>query len=227
MGSLAATLLGTMIFLWVLVLHTSRLAAQPGNPEDWRGIVQALAMSNCAFLLAGALAQRDSFPAPAPTPLTRWLSALAEAGAEFASPLLAISIMALGVEHFVFPNVDTPKVPLWIPQSEMANYLTGAALFAVGVGISVRQTTRLGALALALLLFLSLVFVHLPVVLTSPLFESDWTKNLVLLGGVFFLAKTATGRVKQPASVSGVFTGAENLRRNNARVVPGKSASQR
>ena len=38
----AATLLGTMIFLWVLLLHTSRLAARPDDFGEWRGIFQAL-----------------------------------------------------------------------------------------------------------------------------------------------------------------------------------------
>jgi uncharacterized membrane protein len=38
---LAATLLGSMIFLWVILLHTSRLAAKPHDQAEWRGIFRS------------------------------------------------------------------------------------------------------------------------------------------------------------------------------------------
>ena len=56
---LAATLLGTMFFLWVVVLHAPRVAAAVQNANEWTSLLVALAMSGGAFIVAGALADRD------------------------------------------------------------------------------------------------------------------------------------------------------------------------
>ena len=54
---LAATLLGTMIFAWVLVLHIPRAVADPygliGN--EWTSVFEALAFSGIAFILGRIL----------------------------------------------------------------------------------------------------------------------------------------------------------------------------
>lgn len=52
-GRLAATWLGIMFLLWVLVLHLPRVAASPHNGNEWTSAFVALAMSGGAFLLAG------------------------------------------------------------------------------------------------------------------------------------------------------------------------------
>src|SRR4030095_5859966 len=176
----AAALLGTMILLWVILLHTSRIAANPGNCAEWRGIFQALAMSGCAFALAQSLPSSRSAAANASTGLNQALTVLSEVGGKLAPWFIGISILALGLEHFIFPEVATPQVPLWIPGTTVGNYLTGITLVVLGVGICVPNTRRLSSLSLGILIFLSRAIVHLPVVLNSSRFESDWTKTLVL-----------------------------------------------
>ena len=64
---LAALLLGSMIFIWFLILHIPRAIADPhsGNGNEWTSVFEALAFSGIAFLLAGepantALPQRNS-----------------------------------------------------------------------------------------------------------------------------------------------------------------------
>jgi uncharacterized membrane protein YphA (DoxX/SURF4 family) len=59
LAPLAATLLGTMFFLWVVVLHAPRVAAALHNANEWTSLLVALAMSGGAFIVAGALAERD------------------------------------------------------------------------------------------------------------------------------------------------------------------------
>jgi hypothetical protein len=49
---LAAWLSGAMIFTWFLILHLPRAAAT-GNPSEWSGVFESLAMSGIAFVLAG------------------------------------------------------------------------------------------------------------------------------------------------------------------------------
>jgi uncharacterized membrane protein YphA (DoxX/SURF4 family) len=50
---LAATWLGIMFLLWVLVLHLPRVAAALHNGNEWTSLFVALAMSGGAFMLAG------------------------------------------------------------------------------------------------------------------------------------------------------------------------------
>src|SRR5262245_844635 len=49
---LAAALAGSMIFLWVLVLHIPRALASPHNSNELTAVFEALAMSGSAILIA-------------------------------------------------------------------------------------------------------------------------------------------------------------------------------
>jgi uncharacterized membrane protein YphA (DoxX/SURF4 family) len=50
---LAASLLGLMFLLWVILLHLPRVAAAPRDGKEWTSAFVALAMSGIAFVLAG------------------------------------------------------------------------------------------------------------------------------------------------------------------------------
>jgi uncharacterized membrane protein len=54
---LAATLLGLMFFLWVLLLHLPRVTAAPNNGNEWTSAFVALILSGGAFVLAGTYAE--------------------------------------------------------------------------------------------------------------------------------------------------------------------------
>ena len=56
---LAATMLGVMFFLWVLVLHAPRVAASLHNGDEWSSLFVALALGGGAFVLARASSQPD------------------------------------------------------------------------------------------------------------------------------------------------------------------------
>jgi hypothetical protein len=56
----AATLLGIMFFLWVLLLHFPRVAAAPHNGDEWTSAFVALAMSGGAWMVAGTLPKEDT-----------------------------------------------------------------------------------------------------------------------------------------------------------------------
>jgi hypothetical protein len=58
-GRLAASLLGLMFLLWVIVLHIPRVVASPHNGNEWTSGMIALAMCGGSFVLAGALRQAD------------------------------------------------------------------------------------------------------------------------------------------------------------------------
>ena len=56
---LAATMLGVMFLLWVLVLHAPRVAASLHNGDEWSSLFVALALGGGAFVLARASSQPD------------------------------------------------------------------------------------------------------------------------------------------------------------------------
>jgi uncharacterized membrane protein len=186
----AATLLGSMIFLWVILLHTSRVAANPHDPGEWRGIFQALAMSGFAFVLAGTLAGTGASSQATRSRFGGGMNVLAELGTWLGPYFIAVSMLAFGVQHFIFAEATTPQVPAWIPGTVFGNYLSGTALFATGVGLLFQRTARMAAALLGVLIFLSVIFIHAPIVIASPRFESDWCKALVISGGAFLLAGT-------------------------------------
>ncbi len=57
---LAATLLGAMLFTWVLVLHIPRAIANPygGIGDEWTSVFEALAFSGIAFILGETLGEK-------------------------------------------------------------------------------------------------------------------------------------------------------------------------
>jgi uncharacterized membrane protein len=57
---LAATLLGTMIFIWILVLHIPRAIADPYSDvgNEWTSTFEALAKSGVAFILGQTLGEK-------------------------------------------------------------------------------------------------------------------------------------------------------------------------
>jgi hypothetical protein len=59
-GRLAATLLGAMFLLWVIVLHAPRVLHTLRNGNEWTSAAIALAMSGAGFAVAGAMSRRAS-----------------------------------------------------------------------------------------------------------------------------------------------------------------------
>jgi hypothetical protein len=58
--NVAATLLGTMFLLWVIILHMPRVAAAPGNGTEWTSEFVALAFGGASFLMASSFGRRDA-----------------------------------------------------------------------------------------------------------------------------------------------------------------------
>jgi uncharacterized membrane protein YphA (DoxX/SURF4 family) len=56
---LAPALLGLMFLRWVLILHAPRVAASQYNSDEWTSRFVALAMSGCAWAVAGTQVKRE------------------------------------------------------------------------------------------------------------------------------------------------------------------------
>jgi uncharacterized membrane protein len=56
MARIASILLGTMFFIWVIILHLPRVMARPRNGDEVTSLLVALAMSGASFILAESFA---------------------------------------------------------------------------------------------------------------------------------------------------------------------------
>ena len=111
-------------------------------------------------------------------------------------PLLAIALIAFGLQHLAHGDFVTRVVlswPGWIPGPPVAAYIIGVVLIGVGISIFASWRTRAIALATGALLLVSFVFLSLPRAVTDCLWCGQWTsagKTLALSGGAFLVVAT-------------------------------------
>jgi uncharacterized membrane protein len=106
----------------------------------------------------------------------------------FAIAIVAFGIQQLGTAGFVRL---VPPLPAWIPEPALWARLIGLVLIVLGVAIGARRGARWAAAMLGALIFLSILFLHLPLAFTNPGAGFMWTnpaKALAMLGGVIILA---------------------------------------
>jgi uncharacterized membrane protein len=183
-ATLAATLLGTMIFLFVLLIHVPELKASPGDR-----IIHAVFLRDLSFS-AGAFA----FAIAHSRVLSSGRLTILMATVRLA---IAIPTVYFGVEHFLHPH-HVPVVPLaqllpaWIPAHGFIAYFTGMALIVCGLSMIADWNARLAATWLGTIVFVIVLLVYLPMVLAAP---SDignglnyMVDTLAFSGSVLFLA---------------------------------------
>lgn len=80
----------------------------------------------------------------------------------------ALPMAAFGAQHFTEARFVARMVPAWIPWHLFWTYFVGTALIAAALSIVTRQQAWLSASLLALLLFLFVVSMHIPTLLSKP-----------------------------------------------------------
>ncbi len=159
-SQLAATLLGTMILLFVVLLHIPRVAANPHDRISWAVALRDLSFSGGAFAFAGAQRKLQS------TSRTSLLVTLARY-------TIAVTAIFFGVEHFLHPEF-APGVPLakitptWIPLRLFWAYLAGAVLLVAGACLLINKKSRLAATFLGLTILLIVLVIYLPILISIP-----------------------------------------------------------
>jgi uncharacterized membrane protein len=186
-AQLAATLLGIMFLLFVVLLHIPRVVANPRDRISWAVVLRDLSFSGGAFAFAGAQSKavRPDHSTPALVTMARFL--------------IAIPALFFGVEHFLHPDfapgVPLPKLtPMWVPFRLFWSYLAGAVLLAAGALILVNKKARDAATYLGITILLIILVIYLPIELSIP---SDIGNGLnyfadtLLFSGVAFVLADA------------------------------------
>jgi len=157
-SQLAETLLGTMILLFVVLLHIPRVAANPHDRISWAVALRDLSFSGGAF--AGAQRKLQS------KNTTSLLVTLARY-------VISVTAIFFGVEHFLHPEY-APGVPLakitpdWIPLRLFWAYLAGVVLLAAGACLLLNKKSRLAATYLGLTILLIVLVIYLPILISIP-----------------------------------------------------------
>jgi uncharacterized membrane protein len=139
-----------MFFLFVLLVHAPRVAANPRDRISWAVVLRDLAFGGAAWALAGSQRKKRS-------------RVLVDMG-RFT---IAVPAIFFGVEHFLHPN-NAPGVPLekmmppWVPLGVVWSYLTGAALLSTGIALLLRKKDRIAAAWTGLLISLLVLIVYAP-----------------------------------------------------------------
>jgi uncharacterized membrane protein len=187
---LAATLLGLMISIWVVVLHIPRVFEFSGDNE-FINVFDAVCMLAGAFLLSANLSEKI------------YLEKVSVWGAKVSPILLAIALAVFGIEVFIHGKlvfiVGAPYYEL--PGQHFLIYLTGAVFVAGAAAIAFTKHLRLTSALLGLYILLITILFYTPQLATDIFQAHTWAtllKGMAMGGSVLLLSQLAAN--KQPSS---------------------------
>ena len=184
-------LFGTMMFLFVAMLHIPRVLANPRDRIAWVIVIREMSFAGGGWILAG-----NAMPGQGKSKLIT-----------VGRVLIAIAAIFFGVEHFLHP-VNVPGVPLeklmptWIPGRPLISYLTGAILLVAGACMLLARKTRMAATYLGTWIVLLVVLIYGPILIASLADPSTAVKveglnyffDTLLFGGTILALASATPR---------------------------------
>jgi uncharacterized membrane protein len=135
----------------------------------WTMLGKSLALSG------GALGVAASVRRAAGEPVERW-NTLDVVGRWSLGAFFVLG----GIQHFLFPQFVKTLVPAWIPGSLFWTYVAGTALIASGIGLAVRQTSRLAAALSGAMVLTWVLVLHLPRAVSMNN-QNEWTALLEAL----------------------------------------------
>ena len=180
-GRTVAAITGAFFFLVVVVAQIpSTLTTSPSHLGAWTVAFKALTMCGGAWLVAGSLKERGAN-------LPGFLEAIMPLGRFF----LPITVIAFGIEHFLYPDFVKTLVPNWIPGHLFWTYFAAVALVSSGLGIIFHFKARLAAFLLGVMIFLWFIMLHIPRAIADPRSGNgnEWTSvcEALAFSGIAFL----------------------------------------
>jgi uncharacterized membrane protein YphA (DoxX/SURF4 family) len=182
----AATLLGVMFFLFVLLLHIPRISLHSRDGNEWTSGFVALAMCGGAWVLASASPLLERETADPFLKLGRYFFALA--------------FVAFGIQHFVYAGYAAGLGPPWLLGNPLGACLAGVILVATGAAIVLRMKIPVAATLLATILFLFFLLFYVPRIIGQLHNPGPWTSAfeiLALCGAALVLASSSPSETKR------------------------------
>ena len=175
----AATMLGVMFFLFVVLLHIPRIVLHSHDGNEWTSGFVALAMCGGAWVLASAspLYERET----------------ADPFLKFGQYIFAMAFVAFGMQHFVYARLAVGLGPPWFPGRPLWACAIGVVLVAAGAAIIFGKKSRFAAALLGTILFLFFLLLHIPRICAHPRDPGPWTSGfevLALAADALVLAST-------------------------------------
>jgi len=183
----AATMLGVMFFLFVVLLHIPRIFGNSNNGNEWTSGFVALTMCGGAWIVASAapLEEREK-----PDPFLR-----------LGRYLFALGFVSFGVQHVVFGRLAGGLGPPWVPGGAVLAYVFGIILFVAGMAILIGRQATLPATVLAAITLLYFLLIYAPRIVGKLHDPGPWTSGFEILamsGSALVLASSLAGAEKQP-----------------------------
>ena len=150
-----------VLFLFCQVPHLLFVDPYGKALGTWTKALKELAFSGSAFVVAG------SYPAATIQPASR-LFKLLQKLIPFGRIFFSITMIAFGIDHFLYTEYVAPLVPAWIPDHVFWTYFAGAALIGSGVAIIVKFKLKIVASLLGTMIFLWFIFLHIPRGIADP-----------------------------------------------------------
>lgn len=183
---LSASLLGLMLFLFVVLLHVPNVMTHPGDRFAWAVATRDFSFALGAWTLAA----------------TQMAEAGSEAGRRaivVCRSLFALVLVFYAVEHFLHPEF-TPGVPLpqampaWIPMRAAWGYLTGIMLLIGGVSLLTGKYARASTTVLGITITIVVLCINTPMLAVAALPAEITTginyvaDTMLFAGMIFFVA---------------------------------------
>ena len=188
----SGVLLGTMMFLFVLMLYIPSALTHLHARITWTIVFRESSFGAAGWIIAG-------------TAMERWRREGKSILVNVGRVLITLALVVFGIEHFLYPTA-LPGVPLkkelatWIPGRALIDYVTGAALLLAAGSSLLKRKTRMVATGVAGWLLLLIVIIYVPVMISALLDPAIGVKveginyfadTLLFTGAILALASAA------------------------------------
>lgn len=130
---------------------------------SWSNALKTLVLSGGSLIMAASFLQ-ESQPNTQKSSLTRAMEKMIPAGRIFFS----ITMIAFGIDHFIYTDFVATLVPSWIPGHLFWTYFAAIALIGSGLCIIFKIQLRTIALLTGVMLFIWLIILHIPRGIAAP-----------------------------------------------------------
>ena len=153
----AAGVLFVYTLLWLVLLKLPSIARAPLIEANWMGSAEIVVIVAAGWVLVAL---------PSHTTPGRWT--------RVAQLAFGLSLIPLGISHFVYSKATIGFVPAWLPFRAGWAYLGGAGHIAAGLGVLFGVLPRLAARLEAAMIGVFTLLVWAPAAITAPT-RLQWT----------------------------------------------------